>query len=98
MGKMHVFNLIPNPLLIKALAKTHLIVIDDGGFKIFAEEQRHDFFKILENRHSLKSTLITSQLPVDYWQESSMVSPWPMLSWIDWCGKSQILKKINRIR
>jgi len=55
--------------LLKSLAKTDLIVIDDWGLKKFAKEQNHDLLEILEDRHSLKSTLITSQFPIDHWHE-----------------------------
>jgi len=55
--------------ILKTLAKTHLLVIDDWGLKKFVKEQSHDLLEILEDRHSLKSTLITSQLPVDHWHE-----------------------------
>ena len=54
---------------LKTLAKTQLLVIDDWGLKKFVKEQSHDLLEILEDRHNLKSTLITSQLPVDHWHE-----------------------------
>jgi DNA replication protein DnaC len=54
---------------LKTLAKTHLLVIDDWGLKKFVKEQSHDLLELLEDRHNLKSTLITSQLPVDHWHE-----------------------------
>jgi len=55
--------------ILKTLAKTHLLVVDDWGLKKFVKEQSHDILEILEDRHSLKSTLITSQLPIDHWHE-----------------------------
>lgn len=55
--------------ILKNLAKADLLLIDDWGLKKFAKEQSHDLLEILEDRHSLKSTLITSQLPVDHWHE-----------------------------
>jgi DNA replication protein DnaC len=55
--------------ILKNLAKADLLIIDDWGLKKFAKEQSHDLLEILEDRHSLKSTLITSQLPVDHWHE-----------------------------
>ena len=55
--------------ILKTLAKTHLLVIDDWGLQKFVKEQSHDLLEILEDRHGLKSTLITSQLPVDHWHE-----------------------------
>ena len=32
--------------------------------------QRNDLLEIMEDRHGLKSTLITSQLPVEQWHKS----------------------------
>jgi DNA replication protein DnaC len=43
--------------------------IDDWVLKKFVKEQSHDFLETIEDRHSLKSTLITSKLPVDHWHE-----------------------------
>ena len=34
---------------------------------ILNKDQRYDLLEILEDRHGLKSTLITSQLPIDAW-------------------------------
>ncbi|UCG07863.1 MAG: IS21-like element helper ATPase IstB, partial [Desulfobacterales bacterium] len=55
--------------LLKSMAKTNLLVIDDWGLKKFIKEQSHDLLEILEDRHRLRSTLITSQLPVDHRHE-----------------------------
>jgi len=33
------------------------------------QEQRHDLLEILEDRHDLKATLVTSQLPAKHWHE-----------------------------
>lgn len=55
--------------LLKSLAKTDLLIIDDWGMKPLVKEQGHDLLEILEDRHQLRSTLITSQLPVDHWHE-----------------------------
>ena len=55
--------------ILKSFAKTHLLVIDDWGLKKFIKEQSHDLLEIFEDRHRLRSTLITSQLPVDHWHE-----------------------------
>ena len=53
--------------MLKTLAKTDLLVIDNWGLKKFVKEQSHNFLEILEDRHRLKSTLITSQVPIDHW-------------------------------
>ncbi len=55
--------------LLKSFAKTNLLIIDDWGLKKLVKEQNHDLLDIFEDRHRLRSTLITSQLPVDHWHE-----------------------------
>ena len=55
--------------LLTNYAITDLLVLDDYGMMPLNQEQRHDFLEILEDRHNLKSTLVTSQLPVEHWHE-----------------------------
>ncbi len=55
--------------LLKSFAKTNLLVLDDWGLKKLIKEQSHDLLEIFEDRHRLRSVLITSQLPVDHWHE-----------------------------
>ncbi len=55
--------------LLTSFAKTDLLVLDDFGLIPLNREQRHDLLEILEDRHGLKSTLVTSQLPVKHWHE-----------------------------
>jgi len=55
--------------LLASYAKTDLLVLDDYGLLELNQEQRHDLLEILEDRHGLKSTLVTSQLPVEHWHE-----------------------------
>lgn len=55
--------------LLNAYAKTDLLVLDDYGLNTLNQEQRHDLLEILEDRHDLRSTLVTSQLPVKHWHE-----------------------------
>ena len=55
--------------LLKSFAKTNLLIIDDWGLKKLIKEQSHDLLEIFEDRHCLRSVLITSQLPVDHWHE-----------------------------
>ena len=55
--------------LLSTYAKTDLIVLDDYGLAQLNQEQRHDLLEIFEDRHGLKSTLITSQLPIKKWHE-----------------------------
>jgi DNA replication protein DnaC len=55
--------------LLKTIARADLLVLDDWGLKNFIAEHQHDLLEILEDRHGLRSTLITSQLPTDHWHE-----------------------------
>jgi DNA replication protein DnaC len=55
--------------LLKSMARADLIVLDDWGLKGFSLDQQHDLLEVLEDRHGLRSTLITSQLPTDHWHE-----------------------------
>lgn len=55
--------------LLTSFAKADLLVLDDYGLDQLGREQRHDLLEILEDRHGLRSTLVTSQLPIDHWHE-----------------------------
>jgi len=52
---------------LKKLARAALIVIDDFGIAAVTGKQYRDLLEILDDRHGLGSTLITSQFPVDQW-------------------------------
>lgn len=56
--------------LIGQLARTDLLVMDDWGLEKMTLPQRNDLLEIMEDRHGLKSTLITSQLPVTRWHQT----------------------------
>jgi DNA replication protein DnaC len=55
--------------LMKELFKTDLLVLDDWGVNPMKPEQLRDLLEILEDRHGLRSTLVTSQLPIEKWHE-----------------------------
>lgn len=55
------------PKLLASFAKVDLLILDDWGLAPFTAEQRRDLLELLDDRHGLRSTLITSQLPVDKW-------------------------------
>ena len=56
--------------LIQQLAKTDVLVLDDWGLEKLTLGQRNDLLEIMEDRHGLRSTLITSQLPVTQWHKA----------------------------
>jgi|SaaInlV_110m_DNA_1040235.scaffolds.fasta_scaffold07504_2 DNA replication protein DnaC len=56
--------------LIQQLAKTDVLLLDDWGLEKLSQGQRNDLLEIMEDRHGSKSTLITSQLPINQWHQS----------------------------
>ena len=42
-------------------------LLDDFGLAKLSAENRRDLFEILEDRHGIRSTVVTSQLPVAKW-------------------------------
>ncbi|MBI4846347.1 MAG: ATP-binding protein [Candidatus Omnitrophica bacterium] len=56
--------------LMKSFARTNLLIIDDWGLAALDDCERRDLLEILEDRHNLQSTIITSQLPVKHWHET----------------------------
>ena len=56
-------------VLLLKIAKTDLVVIDDWGLAPLTDLERRDLLEIMEDRHGIRSTLITSQYPVTTWHE-----------------------------
>lgn len=57
------------PKLMTQYAKIDLLILDDWGINPLGNEQKRDLLEILDDRHGLKSTLVTSQLPVEKWHD-----------------------------
>ena len=53
--------------LLKKLARAGLIVIDDFGVAAVTGKQYRDLLEILDDRHGVGATLVTSQFPVEEW-------------------------------
>lgn len=51
-------------------AKTNVIILDDLGMAPMTADQRHDLLELMEDRYGQKSTIVTSQLPVEAWHEA----------------------------
>ncbi len=52
------------------LAQADVLLMDDFGIAPFSEEHRQDFLEIIDDRHKRKSTVITSQLPIEQWHDA----------------------------
>jgi DNA replication protein DnaC len=55
--------------VLKTIARTDLLILDDWGLDQYVKEQSLDILELLEDRNGLRSTLVTSQLPVDLWHD-----------------------------
>jgi DNA replication protein DnaC len=53
--------------LLNQLAKTDVLVLDDWGLESLTLGQRNDVLELMEDRHGNRSTLITSQVPIQQW-------------------------------
>ena len=49
------------------LAKADLLVLDDFGLTPLSDQTRRDLLELLDDRYDRKSTILTSQLPVEQW-------------------------------
>jgi DNA replication protein DnaC len=56
--------------LMKRLLRTRLLILDDFGLAPLGPAERHDLLEIIEDRHGLCSTIITTQLPIANWHDT----------------------------
>ena len=55
--------------MLNQIEKTHLLILDDFGLHPMDKITRLALLQILEDRYGKKSTLISSQLPVELWHQ-----------------------------
>jgi DNA replication protein DnaC len=53
--------------IVRALGGVQLLILDDWGLEPLDAQARHDLLEILEERYGRRSTIVTSQLPVESW-------------------------------
>jgi DNA replication protein DnaC len=53
--------------ILRNLAGVQLLILDDWGLEPLDAGARHDLYEILEERYGRRSTILTSQIPVDKW-------------------------------
>ena len=51
------------------LAKVPVLILDDFGLAVLTDPERRDLLDVIDDRHGVASTIITSQLPVEHWHE-----------------------------
>jgi DNA replication protein DnaC len=57
------------PRLLARVARVDVFVLDDFAIAPVSDLERRDLLEVLEDRHGLRSTLISSQLPSDRWHD-----------------------------
>jgi DNA replication protein DnaC len=55
--------------LLSRLARVDVLAVDDWGVVPMGERERRYMLEVLEDRNQTRSTLVTSQFPVDTWHE-----------------------------
>lgn len=57
------------PTVLARFARVDVLILDDWGLVGLKDVQRQDLLEILDDRDGNRSTIITSQLPIDRWHE-----------------------------
>jgi len=55
--------------LINKISSASLLILDDWGLEPLTVQQRSDLLELIDARYDTKSTLISSQLPIENWYE-----------------------------
>lgn len=58
------------PKLMTAWARIGVLVLDDLGLQPVSAARAADLLEVIEDRGGLRSTIVTSQLPVGHWHEA----------------------------
>ena len=53
--------------ILRSLTGVQLLILDDWGLEPLDAGARRDLYEILEDRYGRRSTILTSQIPVDKW-------------------------------
>jgi DNA replication protein DnaC len=56
--------------VMRALAKTDLLILDDWGLATLSDENRRDLLELFEDRYDTRATIVTSQFPVEHWYDA----------------------------
>lgn len=54
---------------LKKLERTDLLILDDFGMQAFDNKSRESLMDIIDDRFNLKSTIVSSQIPVSVWYD-----------------------------
>lgn len=55
--------------MLTRLARLDLLILDDWGLTPLGDQDRRDLLEVIEDRDGTRSTLVTSQIPIDKWHD-----------------------------
>jgi IstB-like ATP binding protein len=66
--------------VLRSLTSAQLLILDDWGLEPLDAGARRDLYEILEERYGRRSTILTSQIPVDkmaclHWRADDLMMP-----------------------
>lgn len=56
--------------LLNSISRKDVLVLDDFAMTALIDEQRRDLLELVEDRYEKRSTIITSQTPLEHWHKS----------------------------
>lgn len=55
---------------LSRMSKADVLILDDLGLSPIGDVERRDLLEVLEDRHGVRATVVTSQIPVKKWHET----------------------------
>jgi DNA replication protein DnaC len=55
--------------LLDRFARIDVLIVDDWAMAPLADSERRDFLEICDDRYSIRSTVLTSQVPISHWHD-----------------------------
>lgn len=55
--------------LLDRFARIDVLIVDDWATASLADSERRDFLEICDDRYSIRSTVLTSQVPISHWHD-----------------------------
>jgi len=55
--------------LLDRFSRIDVLIVDDWAMAPLADNERRDFLEICDDRYSIRSTVLTSQVPISHWHD-----------------------------
>ena len=55
--------------LLGKISRIQVLIVDDWGLSPLNDTERRDFLEIVEDRHNVRSTMVSTQYPVSKWHK-----------------------------